>query len=263
VTGPREFFEVDAPSLVTPSAAMAAGKKQPRVRPVVLVTFHGAMFSLLRTLSSPLALRKRAAGGAVLCNPPGRRHTLALCPVGASGTVLALENTIALGGKTLLFLGWCGSLNPACEMTHVVVPTSAVREEGTSHHYLPSSERVRASDHLVEAIVQSLKRGGIAHSTGPVWSTDAPYRETATKVRRYAEEGVLGVDMETSAIFALAAYRKCEAAGALIVSDELFGDSWNPGWQTHSSFKPRLLALARSMLACCHHLATQRKRGVS
>jgi uridine phosphorylase len=256
---PQEFFAGSDPSMVTPPAAMAAAGRRPSVRPVTLVTFHRAMFTLLRGLSSPLAVRKSSVGGAVLCNPPGRRYTLALCPVGASGTVLALENTLALGAGTILFLGWCGSLNPACAMTHIVVPTSAVREEGTSYHYLPADQEVRASERLIEPIVQNLSRAGIAHSTGRVWSTDAPYRETSAKVNHYAEQGVLGVDMETSAIFALAAYRRCEAAGALIVSDELFARQWNPAWQNHPQFKPRLLSLARSMLACCNHLATHQR----
>ncbi len=238
---------------------MAAGKRRPRVRPVVLSTFHHATFTLLRGLSSPLAVRRTSVGGGLLCNPPGRRYTLVLCPVGASGTVLALENAIALGATTILFVGWCGSLDPSCPMAHVIVPTTAVREEGTSYHYLGADHHAQSSENLTEAVVRVLTRNGLPHTAGPVWSTDAPYRETASKVQRYAEKGVLAVDMETSAILALAAYRECEAAGALIVSDELFGANWNPGWQTHPSFRPRLLALGRAMLACCNHLTTQKK----
>ncbi len=256
-----QFYAGDEPSLVTPTAAMAAGRKRPRVKPLVLCTFHRAMFALLRGLSSPLAIRKSSVGGAVLCNPPGRGYTVVLCPVGASGTVLALENMISLGATSILFVGWCGSLDPSCPMTHVIVPTTAVREEGTSFHYLPPDEPVHSSKRLTRIILDALARGGIPYSAGCVWSTDAPYRETPTKVRRFSSQQVRAVDMETSAIFALAAFRRCEAGGALIVSDELFHQEWNPGWQKHASFKPRLLALCRSMLDCCNHLTVPRKAG--
>ena len=145
-------------------------------------------------------------------------------------------------------------------MAHVVVPTSAVREEGTSYHYLPPDRQPEACPHLTGSIVASLECDEIPHHTGTVWSTDAPYRETGTKVTRYAAEGILAVDMETSAILALAEYHKLEAAGALIVSDELFGGAWNPGWRKHSAFKRRLVALSRSMLRCCSHLPSREDR---
>jgi nucleoside phosphorylase len=256
MTGPTEFYPGTEPSLVTPSAAMDAGRR-PSVRPVVVVTFHRAMYTLLRTLSPPLSGRKQSLGGGIVCSPVGRRYTLLLCPVGASGTVLALENAIELGARTIVFLGWCGSLSPGCPMAHVVVPTSAVREEGTSYHYLAPERRPEASSHLTSSIVARLDDDGIPHRTGTVWSTDAPYRETGTKVKRYAAAGVLAVDMETSAILALAEYHQLEAAGALIVSDELSGGAWNPGWRKHPAFKRRLVALSRSILRCCNHLPSR------
>lgn len=259
MTEPSLFYPGDEESLVTPSGALGSRKKQHRFRPLVVATFHKGMFSLLRMISSPLAWRKWGLAGAEVCNPPRREHTLMLCPVGASGTVLALENAIQLGARHVLFLGWCGSLSESCPIAHVVVPTSAVREEGTSYHYLPPSEQPEASRRLIDPIVTVLRQDGIPHTTGTVWSTDAPYRETPGKVHRYAREGVLAVDMESSAILALAAYRSIEAAGALIVSDELFTESWKPAWRTHPVFRRRLTSLARCMVRCCDRLANGHK----
>jgi purine-nucleoside phosphorylase len=67
---------------------------------------------------------------------------------------------------------------------------------------------------------------------GTVWTTDAPYRETPSKIRRYREKGILAVDMEMSALMNLARYRCVGFEPLLVVSDELFDLKWRPGFRT-------------------------------
>ncbi|RPI99649.1 MAG: phosphorylase, partial [Deltaproteobacteria bacterium] len=75
-----------------------------------------------------------------------------------------------------------------------------------------------------------LKENGLRLHAGRVWTTDAPYRETPTKVRRYREEGILGVEMEMSAVFALGMVRNISIGSVLIVSDELREKGWKAGF---------------------------------
>jgi uridine phosphorylase len=148
---------------------------------------------------------------------PGGRLTTVVGSIGAPATVGALEGAIALGARQVLFFGICGSLQPDLKIGDIVVAESAIREEGTSFHYLPADVPARASRRLLDAT--DLPRGVI-------WTTDAPYRETRTKVSRLASEGVLGVEMEVSAVYALAQYRGIDALALLVISDQLVGEKW-------------------------------------
>jgi purine-nucleoside phosphorylase len=65
---------------------------------------------------------------------------------------------------------------------------------------------------------------------GPIWTTDALYRETPHKIRRWQEAGVHAVDMEMAALFAVAQYRGCEVGALLLVSDECYHAAWQPGF---------------------------------
>ena len=104
--------------------------------------------------------------------------------------------------------------------------TEAIRDEGTSFHYLPPEIKVQSDPSLRDKLTEYLGRKEILHYVGPVWSTDAPYRETLGKVRRFRERGALCVDMETSAIFSLAKYRHVKAASAQVISDVLTESNW-------------------------------------
>jgi uridine phosphorylase len=162
--------------------------------------------------------------------------------LGAPQAVLVLEKLIALGVRRCLALGWCGSLNPTVRIGDVVVPRWAWSEEGTSAHY-PLAERPEADPQLVQTVLTGL-RGfeGLTVHEGPVWTTDAPYRETEAKVLHYRDKGALGVEMETSALFTVAAYRRIALAVVLVVSDDLSRMEWRHGYRD-----PRFRAVRASL----------------
>ncbi len=105
-----------------------------------------------------------------------------------------------------------------------------MREEGTSYHYLPPSIVPKPSPDLVEALARELrpvaKLLGVELHLGGVWSTDAPFRETVDKVEKYRGEGVLCVDMESTAAMTVAMVRGVRIGVVLVVMDELFGGEW-------------------------------------
>ena len=85
---------------------------------------------------------------------------------------------------------------------------------------------------LSRILTDILDDRGAKYVRGGVWTTDAPFRETREKVAQYSDQGVLAVDMETSAVMTVARFRELRWAGLMVVSDELWGEKWNPGFSS-------------------------------
>lgn len=166
--------------------------------------------------------------------------------VGAPMAVLALEKLIALGAESIIVFGSCGSLHEKLKIGDILLPTTAVSDEGTSSHY-PLAYRAESSTTLRRAIGKRFTEEDLAYIEAPVWTTDAPYRESREKVWELAAKGVLGVDMEFAALNTVASFRKIELAAVLIVSDELWQNEWNPGFRT-ARFKSTNEAVIRILV---------------
>jgi len=148
-------------------------------------------------------------------------------PLGAPATVMMMEELIACGTRVIIGLGLAGSIQPEAPVGTCFIPTSCVREEGTSPHYLSSDDGLRPAQRLVRAIEKARVRKSVVAYMGPLWSTDAPYRERVTTIETYRLRKILGVDMETSAMYALGVYRNVEVCNFLVANDELWRD-WRP-----------------------------------
>ena len=173
--------------------------------------------------------------------------------VGAPMAVICLEKLIALGATRIIVCGWCGSLQPDLGVGELVLPTWGISEEGTSGHY-PVEKSVASSPQLRMALKAFFAQTGKKLREGPIWTTDALYRETREKVVRYGGEGILGVDMECSALMQVAAFRGVELAALLMVSDLLWQDPWQPGFQS-KEFRTRSQGLVAELLRCVGDLA--------
>ncbi len=161
----------------------------------------------------------------------GRDIAIARLPIGAPAAAAALELMITAGVRTALIVGSVGSLRPDLHTGSLVIATHAVRNEGTSYHYLASDQVANASPDLVHALESAAYARASSETSGPVWTTDAPYRECATTIARLRAEGVLGVEMEAAGLFAVSRHRGARAALIAAVSDEL-SDGWSPGFHT-------------------------------
>jgi uridine phosphorylase len=172
---------------------------------------------------------------------------LAVFHPGLGGPMAAgmLEEVIALGGKKFIACGGAGVLDGTLAVGHIVVPTEAVRDEGTSYHYLPPGREVAADPAAVEAIETVLKAHNCAYVVGKTWTTDAIYRETATKVQRRRAEGCLTVEMEAASFFAVAQFRNVQFAQLLYSGDDVSSEQWDSRqWVTHISVREKLFWLA-------------------
>ena len=175
----------------------------------------------------------------------GERLTLVHPGVGAPLAAGFLEELIARGCRAFVACGGAGVLVPDVALGHVIVPTAAVRDEGTSYHYLPASRTVEPSPTAVDAIVATLERHHVPHVPGRTWTTDAIYRETRAKASRRVEEGCLTVEMEAAAFFAVAAFRGVTFGQLLYAGDDLSGDAWDArGWDDHAEGRELLFRLA-------------------
>ena len=133
-----------------------------------------------------------------------------------------------MGTREFVGIGYAGALAPDLAPGDIVVCDGAVRDEGTSHHYAPAHVTARPSRALTRWVERTLVRAGLAFRVGPSWTTDAPYRETRAELRRYRREGVLTVDMEASALFVFARFRRVRAASVFVISDVLTERGWDP-----------------------------------
>jgi purine-nucleoside phosphorylase len=150
--------------------------------------------------------------------------------VGAPSAVLSLESLIVSGAKDVVVLGICGSLCRRARLFDAVSIVEARADEGTSPHYFADRQDFYPSLELRERVEAVIRSAGLPILTGSVVSTDAPYRETQSWVDKHLEMGLDCVDMETSAVFALAEHHELQAAALLIVSDELSDCGHNRGF---------------------------------
>ena len=165
--------------------------------------------------------------------------------VGAPLAAALLEEVIALGGRTFIACGGAGSLDKQVSLGYPVIPHAAIRDEGTSYHYLPPGREVAASPAGVDALEYVLAAHGLPYLVAKTWTTDGFYRETPTRIRARREEGCLTVEMEAAAFFAVAQFRGVTFAHLLYGGDDLSGTAWDSReWTGQISTREKLFWLA-------------------
>lgn len=168
--------------------------------------------------------------------------------IGAPTTAMIMDELIADGVETFLSIGFAGCLDESVEMGEFIVCEKAIRDEGTSHHYLESETYAHPSESLREETTQLLEERDEPYHRGPSWTIDAVYRETVPEVKQYADDGVLTVEMEASAVFAVVAYHDVDAAAMFVVSDYLGPSEWEPEFHLTSTDMRRLGDTAKEIL---------------
>ena len=165
--------------------------------------------------------------------------------VGAPSAAAFMDETIALGGRKFIACGGAGVLSSDIPVGAIIIPDSAVRDEGTSYHYLPPSREVKGNPQAISAIEETLTAHDIPYQVGKTWTTDGIYRETRKKVNDRKAEGCLTVEMETAAFFAVAQFREVIFGQLLYGGDDLGAEEWDGrNWMAQSSTREKLFWLA-------------------
>lgn len=168
--------------------------------------------------------------------------------IGAPTTAMLMEELIADGAQTFLSIGYAGSLDPDIQMGEIIVCEKAIRDEGTSHHYRDATTYAYPTASLMETFYESLEQRDTPVHIGPSWTTDAVFQETRAEVERYADEGILTVEMEAATVFTVAEYRDVEAASMFVVSDYLGVTEWEPKFHEAGSDLEALGETAKGLL---------------
>jgi len=158
----------------------------------------------------------------------GQRLALFYPGMGSPLAACRLERAIAAGCKVIIACGAAGALDPQLEMgQHVISVSAAIRDEGTSYHYLSPARKIEVSDEIVAVLTEVVELHGEMHTTGVTWTTDAFFRETRSRVSRRRAEGCITVEMEAAALLAVAAFRGVQLGQYLYAGDNLAGAVWD------------------------------------
>ncbi len=167
------------------------------------------------------------------------------CGVGAPQAASHIEELSATGCTSFIACGGAGVLDSSKKVGHIVVPYSAIRDEGTSYHYLSPSRTVEADSSVVNAICKTLDSLSVEYEKAITWTTDAPYRETKEKISLRKAEGALTVEMECAAFMAVAKFRNVKFGQLLYCGDDVSGEKWDVrGWHKKASLREKLFWLA-------------------
>ena len=155
------------------------------------------------------------------------KFLVATTPLGGPASGGLLENLGFLGITNFFVCGDAGQLDTDFDPSEFVLVKKAIRDEGTSYHYLPPAEYVETSKKLNSFIYGYLKRHGYKFQPAITWTTDAFYRETPKSIDRRIEQGAVCVEMECASLSAIAKFRGYELAQLLYFSDVVKKDAWS------------------------------------
>jgi uridine phosphorylase len=175
----------------------------------------------------------------------GKKIHLFLGYVGASGSAAFLEELIAHGFDKFIVCGGAGVLRKDIAVGHLIIPVSAIRDEGVSYHYLAPAREVECNPEVVAKIEEGLKKFGIDYIKAKTWTSDAFYRETEEKIKLREAEGCVTVEMEAAAFFAVAKFRNVKLGQILYGGDDLSAVVWDGrNWHNRTEIRENLVDIA-------------------
>ena len=175
----------------------------------------------------------------------GKKIHLSLGYLGAAGSAAFLEELIALGLNKIIVCGGAGVLRKDISVGHLIIPTSAIRDEGVSYHYLPPAREIECNPEVVEKIEEEFDKSKIEYIKGKTWTTDALYRETEERIKLRKSEGCVTVEMEAAAFFAVAKFRNVKLGQILYGGDDLSEVQWDSRkWQDKSEIRENLVEIS-------------------
>ncbi len=147
--------------------------------------------------------------------------------IGGPYSVLVAEQMAVSGAEVIVGLSSAGRVSSELALPSLVVPTKALRDEGTSTHYIEPGRYVNAPEPLAGVLAEELIGAGLPVARGAVWTTDAPYRETASQILNHANEGILAVEMQAASLFAFAQARQLHVGEVVHVTNATDNDGEN------------------------------------
>lgn len=176
-------------------------------------------FALMKTASQQYPVYKTCFKGVDVA--------LYLSGVGAPVCVGSLEEMFSMGAEAVVLFGSCGVLEKDIGDCSIILPTSALRDEGTSYHYAPPGDEIAVNTRYGQLFAHMLDELHVSHTAGKCWTTDAMYRETREKVARRKAQGCICVDMECASCAAAAQFRGKDVLQFFYAADNLDAEEWD------------------------------------
>lgn len=249
MTVPRDTAKYGRPGIVSPELLAQHGAETGAYAAIAPPT--GAILTYHRGLAGRLLATRPATTIAgffgdthLLESTDGRVALVSDFGIGAPVTAVMIEDLAALGCRSFVSVGTCGAMDTSLAVGDLILIERAVRDDGTSHHYLPADQPAVPDAELTASLAGELDARGIAFRRGASWTTDGLYRETAEEVRAHVADGVGVVEMEAAATFAVGTVRSLAVASLLVVSDviDTLDGTWLP--QLHDEIVGTQLAHA-------------------
>jgi len=175
----------------------------------------------------------------------GKKVHLSLGYVGAAGSAAFLEELIASGFNKFIVCGGAGVLRKDIAVGHLIIPTSAIRDEGVSYHYLPPAREIECNPEVVGKIEEEFNKFKIDYIKAKTWTTDSFYRETEKKIELRKSEGCVTVEMEAAAFLAVAEFRNVKLGLVLYGGDDLSAVAWDSrNWHNRAEVRKNLVDIS-------------------
>lgn len=191
---------------------------------------HMTFERMLGALAAQVIAKTSTANGVTPVYRAGYKDinvALFMLPVGAPASAAILEDVFMMGVKTVIVFGTCGVLKQSIEDCSIIIPDSAVRDEGTSYHYAPASDEIAVNEKYLDVFTKMLDELQVKYTVGKTWTSDAIYRETREKIERRKQQGCICVDMECSANAAVAKFRDKDLIQFFYAADNLDSEKWD------------------------------------
>ncbi|MBQ6814824.1 MAG: nucleoside phosphorylase [Lachnospiraceae bacterium] len=221
-------FDFDKEAIISPWNFVEKLEGMPKV--AVTCFFHKSFERMIECLKAEqIAETSNANGKFPVYKVRYKNKDIALFMIdmGAAGAAGQLEETFALGIEKVVVFGSCGVLDKSIEDMAIIVPDMAVRDEGLSYHYLPASDEMQVNPKYIPEFTSLLDEVKCPYIIGKTWTTDGFYRETRAKMEKRKEQGCICVEMECSALSAVAQFRGKELFQFLHAADNLDGEEWD------------------------------------
>ena len=198
---------------------------------VVSVFSHQLFDAIVRFLGGTVIAESHDVDGVwpvYEVNYKGKRFAFFKGRLGGPACVGAFEDVMAFGGKRIILLGNCGVLDKNIKDCGIIIPTKAIRDEGTSYHYAPAGDTIEVNTKYTEEFKKVLEEFGYPYVEGVTWTTDAFYRETPQKIEKRKKMGAICVETECASMQAFCNFRGIEFFQFLYAGDNLDYSSWDP-----------------------------------
>ena len=219
--------EISEPALFGPSDTT---KKLENFPEICISTFSDPIIQKFSALDGVKQIATFCSANGVLpvykINYKNRAIAFYRSMVGAPACVACFEDGSAMGAKKFVLFGSCGVLDDDKVKDNIIVPVSAVRDEGTSYHYMAPSPEIEADPHTIQILENVLATCGCSYVKGKTWTSDAIYRETLSAISERRKEGCLTVEMECASMLAVSKYRHIPFVQFLYGADSLSSDTW-------------------------------------